>query len=300
MPIYFHDELPSAKKIRNFHIKSFNDKELSVINQSSISLLILNLMPDKIETEYQILNLLSQLPTHIDIDFLRLDHIEHKNTSKLHINKFYLPFNLIKDNKYDGLIVTGAPLEVIDFEKIKFWDQLVKIINWAKNNVGSSLFICWAVQAALNILYDTPKKHRKNKLSGVFTHHLTDNEDGLVQGFDEVFYAIHSRYADYPVSYLKENTDLRVLAETVTHDAYFFSSYDKRFVFVTGHPEYDRLTLSNEYLRDTLRGLSPTLPENYFPNDDVLRNPHFTWRSHGVLVFSNWINFCLLQKISTK
>lgn len=295
MPIYFHDELPSAKNLSNYYIKSIHDK-----NPNNISILILNLMPDKIETEYQILHLLSQLPTHIDIDFLRLDHIKHKNTSNFHINKFYLPFDVIKKNKYDGFIVTGAPLEMIVFEKIKFWDQLVKIINWARYNVSSSLFICWAVQAALNILYDTPQKNRTNKLSGVFAHNLSDNENGLTQGFDEIFYAIHSRYADYPVSYLKENTDLRVLAETVTNDAYFFSSYDNRFVFVTGHPEYGRLTLSNEYLRDIARGLYPALPENYFPNNDISRHPPFTWRSHGVLVFSNWINCCLLNKILTK
>jgi homoserine O-succinyltransferase len=257
--------------------------------------LILNLMPKKIETENQFLRLLSNSSLQIDIQLLRIDSRESKNTPAEHLNNFYCDFEDIQDQNFDGLIVTGAPLGLVDFCDVAYWPQIERVIDWAKNHVTSTLFVCWAVQAALNILYGIPKMTREVKLSGVYQHQTLQQHALLTRGFDETFLAPHSRYADFPTEIIRQYTDLDILAESEQTGAYLFASKDKRLAFVTGHPEYDALTLAGEYCRDNEAGLNPVVPLNYFPDDNPELTPKATWRSHGHLLFANWLNYYVYQ-----
>ncbi|GAB7195187.1 homoserine O-succinyltransferase [Dickeya oryzae] len=260
-----------------------------------MKVLVLNLMPKKIETENQFLRLLSNSPLQIDIQLLRIDSRESKNTPVEHLNNFYCDFEDIEHENFDGLIVTGAPLGLVDFCDVVYWPQIERIVQWAKEHVTSTLFVCWAVQAALNVLYGIPKLTREVKLSGVYSHLTLQPHALLTRGFDETFLAPHSRYADFPSSVIREHTDLDILVESDEAGAYLFASKDKRLAFVTGHPEYDALTLSGEYFRDREAGLEPVIPVNYFPDDNPEKTPRATWRSHGHLLFSNWLNYYVYQ-----
>jgi homoserine O-succinyltransferase len=260
-----------------------------------LKVLILNLMPKKIETENQFLRLLSNSPLQIDIQLLRIDSRESKNTPAEHLNNFYCDFEDIQNENFDGLIVTGAPLGLVDFCDVAYWPQIERVIDWAKNHVTSTLFVCWAVQAALNILYGIPKITREVKLSGVYPHQTLQQHALLTRGFDESFLAPHSRYADFPTEVIRQYTDLDILAESEQAGAYLFASRDKRLAFVTGHPEYDTMTLAGEYCRDNEAGLDPAVPLNYFPDDNPALTPKATWRSHGHLLFSNWLNYYVYQ-----
>ncbi|GAA0390684.1 homoserine O-succinyltransferase [Serratia ureilytica] len=260
-----------------------------------LKVLILNLMPKKIETENQFLRLLSNSPLQIDIQLLRIDSRESKNTPAEHLNNFYCDFEDIQNENFDGLIVTGAPLGLVDFCDVAYWPQIERVIDWAKNHVTSTLFVCWAVQAALNILYGIPKMTREVKLSGVYPHQTLQQHALLTRGFDESFLAPHSRYADFPTEVIRQYTDLDILAESEQAGAYLFASRDKRLAFVTGHPEYDTMTLAGEYCRDNEAGLDPAVPLNYFPDDNPALTPKATWRSHGHLLFSNWLNYYVYQ-----
>ncbi|GAB7271592.1 homoserine O-succinyltransferase [Dickeya ananatis] len=260
-----------------------------------MKVLVLNLMPKKIETENQFLRLLSNSPLQIDIQLLRIDSRESKNTPVEHLNNFYCDFEDIEHENFDGLIVTGAPLGLVDFCDVVYWPQIERIVKWAKEHVTSTLFVCWAVQAALNVLYGIPKLTREVKLSGVYSHLTLQPHALLTRGFDETFLAPHSRYADFPSSVIREHTDLDILVESDEAGAYLFASKDKRLAFVTGHPEYDALTLSGEYFRDREAGLEPVIPVNYFPDDNPEKTPRATWRSHGHLLFSNWLNYYVYQ-----
>ncbi|GGC20899.1 homoserine O-succinyltransferase [Dickeya fangzhongdai] len=260
-----------------------------------LKVLVLNLMPKKIETENQFLRLLSNSPLQVDIQLLRIDSRESKNTPTEHLNNFYCDFEDIEHENFDGLIVTGAPLGLVDFCDVVYWPQIERVVNWAKEHVTSTLFVCWAVQAALNVLYGIPKLTRDVKLSGVYSHHTLQPHALLTRGFDETFLAPHSRYADFPSDVIREHTDLDILVESEEAGAYLFASKDKRLAFVTGHPEYDALTLSSEYFRDYDAGLNPVIPVNYFPGDNPQKTPRATWRSHGHLLFSNWLNYYVYQ-----
>jgi homoserine O-succinyltransferase len=252
-------------------------------------------MPKKIETENQFLRLLSNSPLQIDVQLLRIDSRESKNTPAEHLNNFYCDFEDIQHDNYDGLIVTGAPLGLVDFCDVAYWPQIERIVHWAKEHVTSTLFVCWAVQAALNVLYGMPKMTRETKLSGVYAHQTLQPLALLTRGFDESFLAPHSRYADFPIEELRKYSDLDILAESEDAGAYLFATKDKRMAFVTGHPEYDAGTLAGEYLRDLDAGLSPDMPYNYFPEDNADLAPKASWRSHGHLLFTNWLNYYVYQ-----
>lgn len=211
------------------------------------------------------------------------------------MNNFYCNFDDIQDENFDGLIVTGAPLGLVDFCDVVYWPQIARVIEWAKEHVTSTLFVCWAVQAALNILYGIPKMTRKEKLSGVYLHQTLQPHALLTRGFDETFLAPHSRYADFPADVIRQHTDLEILVESEQAGAYLFASKDKRLAFVTGHPEYDVLTLAGEFFRDCDAGLDPTVPVNYFPDDNPELAPKASWRSHGHLLFVNWLNYYVYQ-----
>lgn len=253
-------------------------------------------MPNKIEAENQFLRLLANSPLQINIQLLRIDNHKSKNTPAEHINKFYDNFDDIKDDYFSGLLVTGAPLGLLNFSEVLFWPEINRILRWAKKHVTSILFICWAVQAALNIFYKIPKKTRKFKLSGIYQHHTMNQNALLTRGFDPTFLAPHSRYADFPTDIIRQHTDLEILVESNEVGAYLFTSPDKQLVFVTGHPEYDLLTLANEYHRDCKKGLNPTIPVNYFPKNNPSLIPNISWNSHSYLLFSNWINYFIARK----
>lgn len=295
MPIRLPDELPAVNFLREENVFVMTTTRASLQEIRPLKVLILNLMPKKIETENQFLRLLSNTPLQVDIQLLRVDQRESKNTPTEHLNNFYCDFEDIKHQNFDGLIVTGAPLGLVEFADVCYWEQIERVIAWAKEHVTSTLFVCWAVQAALNVLYDLPKLTRKEKLSGVYSHETLEPYALLTRGFDASFYAPHSRYADFPEDYIRQNTDLDILASSPEAGAYLFASKDKRLAFVTGHPEYDAETLSQEYWRDVDAGITPELPCNYFKNDDPNNSPEVRWRSHGHLLFSNWLNYYVYQ-----
>jgi homoserine O-succinyltransferase len=295
MPIRVPDELPAVSFLRNENVFVMASSRAKTQEIRPLKVLVLNLMPKKIETENQFLRLLSNSPLQIDIQLLRIDSRESKNTPVEHLNNFYCDFEDIEHENFDGLIVTGAPLGLVDFCDVVYWPQIERIVKWAKEHVTSTLFVCWAAQAALNVLYGIPKLTREMKLSGVYSHLTLQPHALLTRGFDETFLAPHSRYADFPSSVIREHTDLDILVESDEAGAYLFASKDKRLAFVTGHPEYDALTLSGEYFRDREAGLEPVIPVNYFPDDNPEKTPRATWRSHGHLLFSNWLNYYVYQ-----
>lgn len=295
MPIRVADELPAVGVLRNENVFVMTDSRASHQDIRPLKVLLLNLMPKKIETENQFLRLLSNSPLQIDIQLLRIDNRESKNTPAQHLNTFYCNFDDIKEQNFDGLIVTGAPLGLVEFNDVAYWPQIAKIIDWAKEHVTSTLFVCWAVQAALNILYGIPKLTRTEKLSGVYQHNTLKSTAPLVRGFDDQFLAPHSRYADFPADVIRSIDGMDVLVESEQAGAYLFATRDRRMAFVTGHPEYDAETLATEYFRDVNAGLEPQVPVNYFPSDNPELAPRATWRSHGNLLFINWLNYYVYQ-----
>ncbi|MDP2515113.1 homoserine O-succinyltransferase [Photobacterium damselae subsp. piscicida] len=296
MPIKIPDQLPATDILRSENIFVMTEARAASQGIRPLKVLLLNLMPKKIETETQFLRLLSNSPLQVDIELLRIDNRPTKNTPQEHLDTFYRQFEMVKGRNFDGLIVTGAPLGLVQFEDVLYWEEIQIIMNWAKNHVTSTLFICWAAQAGLKLLYDLPKRTRKEKLSGVYQHQIHDHHHPLLRGFDDTFLAPHSRYADFSPTFLSQHTNLDILATSSIAGVYMAATPDKRNVFVTGHPEYEVDTLHNEYVRDIEQGLEPNLPLNYYPEDDPRNPPRASWRSHGHLLFSNWLNYCVYQQ----
>ncbi len=296
MPIKIPDQLPAANTLKQEHIFVMSETRATTQMIRPLKVLILNLMPKKIETETQFLRLLSNSPLQVDIELLRIDDRPSKNTPAEHLNNFYRQFEMVKNRNFDGLIITGAPLGLVQFEDVAYWEHLQTIMNWAKEHVTSTLYVCWAAQAGLKLLYGLPKRTRKEKLSGVYHHDVLQSFHPIVRGFDDSFLAPHSRYADFSADYLAEHSDLDILATSDDAGVYLASTPDKRHVFVTGHPEYDSHTLHHEYSRDLSEGMDPAIPVNYYPNDNPDNNPIASWRSHGHLLFANWLNYCVYQQ----
>lgn len=296
MPVRVLRKLPAIKILQNEDIFVMQKSCNTFKERNSLKVLILNLMPKKIETENQFLRVLSNSPLQVDIQLLRIDNHVPKHTPIEHLNKFYCSFPDIQYKNFDGLIVTGAPLGLIDFEDITFWPQIKQLFLWAKEHINSILFVCWAVQAALKILYNLPKFTRQHKLVGIYQHNTINSHALLTKGFDEIFLAPHSRYSDFPKDVIYRNTDLEILAESDEAGAYLLISQDKRLIFITGHPEYDAMTLHQEYYRDLKLGLSPMLPDHYFPQNNPNLAPKINWRSHAYLLFANWLNHYVQHK----
>ncbi|MGF1804529.1 homoserine O-succinyltransferase [Aliivibrio sifiae] len=296
MPIKIPDQLPAAEVLREENIFIMQESRATTQAIRPLKVIILNLMPKKIETETQFLRLLSNSPLQVDVELLRIDNRTSKNTPTEHLDTFYRQFEGIRNRNFDGLIITGAPLGLVQFEDVIYWDHLQTIMTWAKDHVTSSLYVCWAAQAGLKLLYDLPKRTRKEKLSGVYQHNNLDQHHPILRGFDDEFLAPHSRYADFSADYLNEHTNLDILATSEQAGVYLAATKDKRNVFVTGHPEYDSFTLHNEYIRDLGEGMEPVIPLNYYPDDNPEIPPKATWRSHGHLLFSNWLNYCVYQQ----
>jgi homoserine O-succinyltransferase len=295
MPIKIPDQLPALEILDNENI--FVMSENRAINQDirPMEVAILNLMPNKIETEVQILRQLSNTPLQINIELIRIHANASKNTPSEHLEAFYRLFDDVKHKQYDGLIITGAPLGLIDFSEVSYWDKICEVFDWAKKNVTSTLHLCWGAHAALFYYHGIKRKLRQQKYSGVYAHYCLDPKEPLTRGFDDTFFVPHSRYGEISVEQYQQIPSLKILAQSDEVGVYLVASRDKRQVFVTGHPEYESHTLKDEYYRDLGAGLSPQIPVNYFTDNDPLLPPVNRWRSHGSLLFNNWINYYVYQ-----
>lgn len=295
MPIRVPDQLPAIDALRQENIYVMPEHRADTQDIRPMQVAVLNLMPDKITTEIQLIRLLSNSPLQVDIDLVRLEH-RAKNTSEDHLDNFYRYFNDIKDKNYDGLIITGAPLGLKNYEEITYWPQLQEVFNWAENHVTSTLFLCWAAHAAIYHHHGVQHEIRETKLSGVYEHQKWQSKAPILRGFDDVFYAPHSRYGEVPMAKLKEVEDLILVSGSDEVGAYLMQDKAGTKVFITGHPEYDRDTLQTEYQRDLDAGIDAVMPINYFPQDDDSKRPLKLWQAHGYLLFSNWLNYYVYQK----
>ena len=295
MPIKIPDSLPATKQLRKENIFVMSEKKAARQDIRPLKIVIINLMPTKITTETQLLRLLSNSPLQIEIDFLQMKSHESKNTSYAHLETFYKTFDEIKKSNYDGMIITGAPVENLEFEEVDYWDELVEIMEWSKTHVTSTLHICWAAQAGLYYHYGVPKYQLSEKCSGVYRHRVNRRTAKLVRGFDNEFYAPHSRHTEVRAEDIKKVKGLEILAESKEAGVYIVFTKGGRQIFVTGHSEYDPYTLHDEYFRDLEKGMNPKIPKNYFPNDNPNAKPVVRWRSHASLLFSNWLNYFVYQ-----
>ena len=296
MPVNVPDKLPAIKTLQKENIFIMEKTAALRQNIRPQKIILLNIMPTKIATETQILRLLSNSPLQIELDLLYPKSYIPKNTPIEHLKMFYKSFDDIKDNKYDGLIITGAPVENIPFTDVTYWNELKKIMDWSKTNVTSTLFICWAAQAGLYHFYDIPKYKLLKKLSGIFVHGINQKNEPLVRGFDDAFLAPHSRYTEVRSEDINKNKELSIISESDEAGVYLVVSKDKKQVFVTGHSEYDSLTLKEEFERSINKGLDISVPKNYFPADNLKNTPIVNWRSHANLLFINWLNYYVYQE----
>ena len=295
MPIKIPNRLPASQILAEENIFVMNEARALHQDIRPLRVVILNLMPTKITTETQLLRLLGNTPLQIEVELLRILNHASKNTPEEHLLTFYKTLDQIMGNYYDALIITGAPVEHLPFEEVDYWDELTAIMDWGRAHAFASFFICWGAQAAFYHYYGIPKYPLAAKQFGVFKHHVTEKNVMLLRGFDDVFYAPHSRHTEIRREDIKKIPSLQVLAESDEAGVYIAASRDGRQVFVTGHSEYDPLTLQKEYERDRAAGLPIEVPLNYYPNDDPSQPPLDRWRSHAHLLFANWINYYVYQ-----
>jgi len=296
MPVKIPNGLPAAKILANENIFTMSDDRAVSQDIRPLRIVILNLMPTKEVTETQLIRMLSNTPLQIELTLLHTSTHKSKNASAEHLSSFYRTFNDIKDDFFDGMIITGAPVEQLNFEEVDYWGELVEIMGWADSHVFTSMFICWAAQAALYHYYGIGKKPLPQKMFGVFKHEVLVPYHKLLRGFDDVFYAPHSRHTTIDLKDITDCPHLELLAVSKEAGAYLITEKHGNRVFVTGHSEYDPETLALEYRRDKSKGLDIEVPKNYFPDDDDARSPRVRWRSHGNLLFANWLNYFVYQE----
>jgi len=296
MPIKVPNNLPAVEVLNNENIFVMDECRAFHQDIRPLRIVILNLMPKKIETEIQILRLIGNSPLQVDIVLLHPKTHVSKNTPQEYLIRFYNTFDEIKDQKFDGMIITGAPVELMDFEEVDYWEELKEIMDWSVHNVYSTFHICWGAQAGLYHHYRIPKYKLPKKMFGVFDHTVNQKNVKLLRGFDDVFQAPHSRHTEVRRADIEKVPGLEILSESEEAGVYIVVARQGRQVFVTGHSEYDPLTLKQEYERDIAKGLDIDLPKNYFPQDDPTRVPRVTWRSHANLLFSNWLNYYVYQE----
>jgi homoserine O-succinyltransferase len=295
MPINIPDNLPAASILKDENIFVMNETRAIHQDIRPLRILILNIMPIKQTTETHILRLLSNTPLQIEIDLMYPKTHKPKNTPIEHLRTFYKTFDAVCKNNYDGMIITGAPVEHIAFEEVAYWSELQEIMDWSTHHVTSTMFICWAAQAGLYHFYGIRKYMLPKKLSGVFYHTVNNRKIPLVRGFDDRYLAPHSRYTEVRSEDIVRINELEMISESGTAGVYIVSSKDGKRVFVTGHSEYDPDTLKEEYIRDLNKGLDIHIPENYFPDDDPSKPPMVKWRSHANLLYTNWLNYYVYQ-----
>lgn len=295
MPIKIPEELPAFEVLSKENIFVMNDKRADTQDIRPLKIAILNLMPKKIISENQLLRYLSNTPLQVEIRLLQTESYKSKHTSLEHMEKFYSYFNEIKSEKFDGLVITGAPVEQLEFEDVIYWNELKEIMEWSKSNVYSTLHICWGAQAGLNYHYGIPKYQLEKKMFGVFKHFINDRNADLTRGLDDVFYAPHSRHTEVRREDIEKIEELDILSESEEAGIFIVANKSRRQIFISGHLEYERNTLRDEYFRDVNKGLDIEVPKNYFPSDNPNLEPMVTWRGSANVVFSNWLNYCVYQ-----
>lgn len=295
MPIKIPADLPATETLHKENIFVMTESRATTQDIRPLKILLLNLMPTKIATETQLARLLGNSPLQVDMEFLQTASHTPKNTSAEHMISFYKHFEDVKDNKYDGLIITGAPVEQMPFEEVEYWDELCRIMEWSKTNVTSTFHICWGAQAGLYYHYGIQKYPLDKKLFGVFLHKAEYKRSMLLRGFDDEFWVPQSRHTTVLRKDIEKHPELKILASSEEAGVYAVATERGKQIFITGHSEYDADTLKNEYLRDKNAGLPIDVPKNYFPNDDDTKEPVVRWRSHANLIYSNWLNYFVYQ-----
>jgi homoserine O-succinyltransferase len=296
MPVKIPDSLPARSILEAENVFLMEERRALHQDIRPLRIAILNLMPTKVATETQLLRLLGNSPLQVEVTLLHMASHDSKNTPSEHLLEHYVSFAEVKDQAFDGLIVTGAPVEQLPFEAVDYWPELAELLDWARTHVFSSFFICWGAQAALHRYYGIPKHDLPRKMFGVFPHQLKVRHERIIQGFDDVFFAPHSRHTETRREDVLAQPALVLLAESEEAGVYLVQSADRRQVFVTGHSEYDPGTLQGEYTRDRDKGLPIGVPRNYFPGDDPSQAPLVRWRGHSHLLFSNWLNYFVYQE----
>ena len=295
MPIKIPYTLPARAILQGENVFVIDDERALHQDIRTLRVAILNLMPTKIATETQLLRLLGNTPLQVEVVLLHTASHESKNTDADHLLNHYQTFDEIREQRFDGLVITGAPVELMEFEDVDYWPELTQILDWSDSNVQSTLHLCWGAQAGLYHRYGIPKYRLPRKMFGIFEHRSLHPEQPLLRGFDETFHAPHSRHTEIRLEDLVKVNDIRILARSEAAGIHMVGSKDNRHIYVTGHPEYDPLTLLSEYSRDIAKGLSIHFPENYFVGDDPQQPVNVRWRSHAHLLFANWLNYCVYQ-----
>ena len=295
MPIKVQKDLPAKAVLEKENIFTMDEDRALSQDIRPLEILIVNLMPIKEETETQLLRALSNTPLQVDCTFLMLESHTSKNTSASHLNKFYVYLEEVENKKFDGMIITGAPVENMEFEEVNYWKELAKIMEWSKTHVTSTLHICWGCQAGLYYHYGINKYKRDSKLSGIYCHKILDRKVPLVRSMDDYVMAPHSRYTEVRREDIEKHPELKILSESKEAGIFLVMSEDGKQVFVQGHPEYDRMTLDGEYHRDLEKGLNPEIPCNYYENDDPNTVPMLNWRNAANTLYANWLNYYVYQ-----
>ena len=296
MPLKLPDQLPAIELLKDENIFVMDTTRAQGQDIRPLRIAILNLMPIKITTETDFIRILSNTPLQVEIEFMKIKSHTSKNTPVEHMMAFYRDFELMRQEKYDGLIVTGAPLEQMDYEEVTYWDELVEVFDWAYHNVQSTCYICWAAQAALYHFHKIPKYSTNKKVFGVFKHRALQPELPIFRGFDDTFYVPHSRHSELRREDIEKNPDLQIISESEDAGVHIVMARDGREFFITGHSEYAPLTLDGEYKRDVAKRLPIQLPMNYYEDDNPAKKPIVRWRAHANLLFSNWLNYYVYQK----
>ena len=295
MPIKIDDRLPAREMLEQENIFVMTESRAKSQDIRPLKILILNLMPTKIVTETQLLRLMSNTPLQVDVTFITMTNHESKNTSSSHINKFYETFQNVKKRRFDGLIITGAPVEHLPFEEVDYWEELKEVFEWSETHVTSTLHICWGAQAALYYFYGLQKTLLPQKLFGLYQHKVQHRREPLVRGFDDYFVAPHSRHTTVSRDSIANCPSLKIMAESPEAGVFICMAENGKKIFVMGHPEYDRVTLDKEYRRDKAKGLDIQVPKNYYPNDDPEQKPTLQWRAHANTLYTNWLNYYVYQ-----
>lgn len=295
MPIKIPNSLPARETLEGENIFVMTEYRAMHQDIRPLNLLILNLMPTKIATETQLLRKFSNTPLQIQVELLQTISHDAQNVDRSHLESFYTSYDQIKDKNYDGLVITGAPVENLDFETVDYWEELCQIMEWSKTHVHSTLHICWGAQAALHYHYGLQKVQLPQKMFGVFPHTLVDKSVPLLRGFDEIYWMPHSRHTEIPAADIRATGKLYILSSSPIAGVNIVSNHNGRQIFIFGHSEYEANTLADEYFRDLDKGLPIQLPYHYFPDDDPAKKPIRTWRSHGYLFYSNWLNYYVYQ-----
>lgn len=300
MPIRVDNDLPAREVLESENIFMMGEDRANLQDIRPLEIVILNLMPVKPDYEIQLLRALSNTPLQVNVTYLNLSTHTSKNTSASHINKFYTTFDMVKEMHYDGMIITGAPVEHMDFEQVSYWSELTQIMDWTRTHVTSTLYICWGAFAGIYYHYGIQKIQMNRKLSGIYSHRVLDRCEPLVRSFDDVFNAPHSRYCGVSKEDVLAHEELQLLAESDAAGVYLVKNTTGKDIFLFGHPEYDRMSLDAEYRRDLAKGIDIQVPENYYENDDPDTTPLLTWRGHANTLYTNWLNFFVYQETPYK